>query len=336
MGDEFIIKEIYGGERIVKILFMLRDPFYEAYPTFIEAARELGEVETLYPDRGIEKAEIIKEIANIDILVVAKVKIDKEVIDAGARLKYIIKYGAGYDNIDIDYAYEKGIAVTNSPGQNAESVADNVFGLMLATSRNITKKDHEMKSNHWELSVGHEIYMKKIGIIGFGAIGKAVAKRAMGFSMEAIAYGHYLDPLAAKELNVRFVTLEELLTTSDYIIISTSLTEKNKGLINQNTIRLMKRSAYIINVSRGGLINEVDLMEALNQKQIKGAGLDVFSAEPPQNALPLLDNVVATPHIGGATYEALVRMADVTMTNIKRYLAGEELLYRVYPQEVRK
>ncbi|MGG0716796.1 phosphoglycerate dehydrogenase [Robertmurraya massiliosenegalensis] len=320
----------------MKILLMLRDPFYEAYPAFIEAVSLIGEVKTLYPDSGIEKEEIIKEIANTDILVVAKVKIGKEVIDAGPRLKYIIKYGAGYDNIDIDYANQKGIAVTNSPGQNAESVADNVFGLMLAASRKITKKDHEMKHNQWELSVGHEIYKKKLGIIGFGAIGKAVARRAKGFSMETIAYGHYLDTLAAKELNVCFVTLEELLETSDYIIISTALTERNKELIKKDTIRLMKSSAYIINVSRGGLINEIDLIDALQNKQIKGAGLDVFSAEPPQNELPLLDNVVATPHIGGATYEALERMADVTIANIKRFLAGEELLYRVYPREVIK
>lgn len=320
----------------MKIVFMLRDPFYEADPKLIEAVSVLGEVRILYPDSGIEKEELLKEVEDADIFVVAKLKIDQDVIDAAPRLKYIIKYGAGFDNIDIDYAYKKGIPVTNSPGQNAESVADNVFGLMLASSRNIPKKDSEMKNHHWELSMGHEIYKKKLGIIGFGAIGKAVARRAAGFSMEVIAFGHHLDHMAAQNLDVQFVTLEELLESADYIIVSTSLTERNKELINKDTIRLMKPTAFIINVSRGGLMNEGDLIEALKNKQIKGAALDVFSAEPPQNELPLLDNVVATPHIGGATYEALRRMGDVTIENIKRFITGEELLHRVYPQEVIK
>ncbi|WP_067727017.1 2-hydroxyacid dehydrogenase [Oceanobacillus damuensis] len=309
----------------MKMLFMLRDAFIEANPKFLDDARSLGEVKVLLTDQGIEKDALKKEVADINVIVVAVVKIDKEIIDAAVNLKYIMKFGSGYDNIDHIYARQKGIPVTNVPGQNSEAVADHAFGLMLSAARQITQKNQEIKSGHWELSMGHEIFQKRIGIIGFGNIGKAIARRANGFNMEINAFGNHKDYESAKKLNVRFVELEELLSTSDIIIVSTNLNEKTRKLINKETLGFMKSTAILINISRGGLVDEDALTEALKNNQISGAGLDVFIDEPTTSELATLPNVIATPHIGAATYEAIERIGDGAFENLKRFAAGKEL-----------
>ena len=313
----------------MNILLMLRDAFYEANPTLVEELNKIGNVKVLYTDNGIEKAQLLREVKDVEIILVAVVKIDKEVIDAATKLKYIIKYGAGYDNIDFEYAYQKGMRVTNAPGLNAQSVADLAFGLMLNAARAIVKKDGEIKSSHWELSMGYEIHSKKLGIVGFGSIGQAIAKRATGFEMETIVLANHKDMEAAEKLNVNFVERDRLFQEADYIIIATSLTEKNKHMVNKDTLSLMKPTAFLINISRGSLVNEEDLIEALVNNRIKGAALDVFENEPPVNELPLLKNVIATPHIGGATYESIMRIGNISVSNIKKYMSGEELDYEV-------
>lgn len=314
----------------MKLLLMLRDPFYEANPGLIESLKEFGEVKALYTDEGIDKETLKKEVESVDIILVAIVKIDKEIIDAAPKLKYILKYGAGYDNIDVSYANEKGIRVTNAPGVNAQSAADQGFGLMLAAAREIPRKDKEMKSGIWELSMGFEIYKKKLGIIGFGAIGQALARRAKGFDMITLAYGNYQNHEAAKELNTVFVDRERLFKEADFIIIATSLNEKNRHLVNRETLSWMKPTSYLINISRGPLVNEEDLISALKNKEIKGAALDVFNQEPVKNELPFLENVIATPHLGGATYESVARIGDVSVANIRKFLKGEELDFEVH------
>ncbi|MFC4320038.1 phosphoglycerate dehydrogenase [Litchfieldia salsa] len=316
----------------MKILLMLRDTFYEANPKLIDDAKQIGHVRILYTDHGIDKEQLKNEVKDVDIIIVAVVKIDKEVIDAAPRLKYILKYGAGYDNIDVDYANRKGIPVTNAPGMNAQSAADHAFGLMLSAARNIPKKDQELKSGYWDLSMGNEIYQKKLGIIGFGSIAKAIAKRAIGFDMETLVYTNYQNSEEAEKLNVSFVDKEKLFEIADYIIIATSLNEKNRYLIDKDALSLMKSTAFIINVSRGPLIKELDLISALNNGQIKGAALDVFEIEPPINELPKMDKIIATPHIGGATYESISRIGNVSISNIKKFLNGEELDYVVIPK----
>ncbi|MDQ0268430.1 phosphoglycerate dehydrogenase [Cytobacillus purgationiresistens] len=314
----------------MKALFLIRDPFVEKYPELIQNARNLAlDVKVINSDRGMNKQTLFEEVKDVDIIVVAIVKIDKEVIDAAPNLKYIIKFGAGYDNIDVDYAQEKNIVVSNAPGQNAQSAADLGFALMLTAARSIPMKDHEIKSSHWELSMGYEVYNKRLGIIGFGSIGQAIAKRAAGFDMVVSAYGNYKDYKAAKRYDVKFVELCDLLATSDFIIISTSLTEQNRDMINRETLSLMKSSAFLINISRGGLINEQDLIAALNEGEIKGAALDVFKDEPSINNLSKLPNVVATPHIGGATYEAVANISKITISNIAKFINNEELEYMV-------
>ncbi|WP_071394938.1 phosphoglycerate dehydrogenase [Bacillus tuaregi] len=316
----------------MKILFMIRDPFVDAYPKLIRDAKGLAdEVKVLYTDNGIKKEDLLQEVKDVDIIVVAIVKIDQEVIDAAPRLKYIIKFGAGYDNIDVHYADQKGIPVTNAPGLNAESVADHAFGLLLSASRSIPQKDKEIKTNQWELSVGHEIYGKQLGILGFGSIGKAIAKRAYGFNMTTLASGNYKDYGTADKWNVTFVEKEELFAASDFIIVSTSLTKHNRRMVNKALLNRMKPAAFLINISRGGLIHEQDLIEALKQKRIKGAALDVFEMEPPQNELAMLPNVIATSHVGGSTYESIQRIGNLTIQNISQFLRNEPLEFVVTP-----
>lgn len=313
----------------MNILLMLREAFYDADSNLIEELKKIGHVKILYTDKGIGKEELINEVKNIDIILVNVVKIDKEVMDAARNLKYIVKFGAGVDNIDVAYARQKGIRVTSAPGLNAEAVADHAFGLMLSAAREIPKKDKEVKSGYWETTMGYEIHKKKLGIIGFGSIGKALAKRAMGFDMETMAYGNYKDYELAKKLGVTFVERDQLFKEADYIIISTSLTATNKHLVNKETLALMKPTAFLINISRGGLVKEEDLIEALKSGKIKGAALDVFEKEPPVNELPLLENVVATPHVGGASYEAVSRISNVSIANIIKLMNGEDLEHEV-------
>ncbi|MEK4969906.1 phosphoglycerate dehydrogenase [Cytobacillus sp. FSL R7-0696] len=314
----------------MKVLYLIRDPFIEEYPTIIEDAKQLNaEVKFVHSDSGLTKSQLLKEVEEVDIIVVAIVKIDQEVIDHAPNLKYIIKFGAGYDNIDVSYAEKKGIVVTNAPGENAHSAADLGFSLLLSISRQIAQKDQEMKTGKWQLSMGNEVYGKKLGIIGFGAIGQAIAKRASGFDMSVIAFGHYRNEEKAKGLNVTFTELDDLLSTADYIILSTSLSEKNRHLINEKTLAKMKPSAFLINISRGGLVNEVDLLAALKNHVIKGAALDVFEKEPSITELSKQANVIATPHIGGATFEAVQRINQLTLKNIQRFINDEQLEHLV-------
>ncbi|WP_112181933.1 phosphoglycerate dehydrogenase [Paraliobacillus zengyii] len=317
--------------RKLKALLLLRDAFYEANPKFIKDVEKLGiEVKALYhTDNGIEKSELLSYVKDVDIIIVTVVKIDREVIDQATNLQYIMKYGAGYDNIDVAYAREKGIPVTNAPGQNAPSAADLAFGLMLAAAREIPVKDTQIKAKHWELSVGFEVQKKTLGVIGFGAIGKTLAKRASGFDMDVVAFGNHKDEEAAKSLNVTFVELKELLAVSDFVVICTTVNDHNREMINKETLGLMKPTGFLINVSRGGLVKEIDLIDALKTSQIKGAALDVFAEEPPTNGLPYLPNLIATPHIGGATFEAIERTGNVTIENLQRFLAGEQLEYLI-------
>ncbi|RNF39084.1 phosphoglycerate dehydrogenase [Planococcus salinus] len=314
----------------MKLLLMLRDPFYEANPGLMETLTEFGEVRTLYTDEGIDKETLKKEVKDVDIILVAVVKIDKEIIDAAPKLKYVLKYGAGYDNIDVSYANQKGIRVTNAPGVNAQSAADHGFGLLLSAAREIPRKDKEMKNRQWELTMGFEIHNKKLGIIGFGAIGQALAKRAKGFDMETIVYGNYQNHAAAEALNAVFVEREYLFREADFIMVATSLSDRTRHLINKETLSWMKPTAILVNISRGPLVNEEELIEALRNRQIKGAALDVFEQEPVTNELPLLENVIATPHVGGATYESVARIGEVSVSNIRKFLKGEELDFEVH------
>ncbi|BBN97881.1 NAD(P)-dependent oxidoreductase [Sporolactobacillus terrae] len=311
----------------MNVLFSVGKAYLPIADSFINRMKAAGlHVTVLYEDK-MDKQKIIEKIHEADIYVTAVAKADQEVIDAAPHLKYILKTGTGVDNIDLNYAREKGIVVTNAPGGNAESVAELVIGMILSLSRSIPQLDRKTKQNQWVHSTGFEIKGKILGIIGFGTIGKLVARYAEAFRMNIIAYGHYQDHETANRLGVTFVPFEELIRLADYLVISTSLKKSNFHLIDRSVINQMKSTACLINVSRGAIIHEVDLFEALEQRRIRGAALDVFEIEPPVQSLEHLTNLIATPHVGGTTMESAYRIADITIEQIKRIIDRKPLDY---------
>lgn len=259
-----------------------------------------------------EKDELIKIMPEIEVLIVrSATKVTADIIEAGTNLKIIGRAGTGLDNIDVKTAEAKGIKVLNTPGANSISVAELTIGLMIACSRHIARGTIDLKNGKWtkkELE-GHELFGRTVGIIGFGNIGKEVAKRLLAFDMKVLAYDPYVKET---DMNVKIVDLETIYKESDYITIHVPLTPETKNLINKDTIAKMKDGVIIINAARGGIIDEAALYEALTSGKIYAAGLDVFEVEPPTDELRqkllALPNVVATPHVGASTFEAQERV----------------------------
>jgi glyoxylate reductase len=258
-------------------------------------------------------------------------KIDREVIDAAPQLRIIANCAVGYDNIDTEYAREKGILVTNTPGILTETTADLTWALILSVARRIPQADvftRAKKYKGWELDLylGREITGKCLGIIGMGRIGKAVASRARAFKMKVV----YNDPQRLPEeeesqFQASCVSLEELLQKSDVVTLHTSLTPETTHLISADRLQLMKKEAILVNVSRGPVVDEKALAEALEKKRIWAAGLDVYEREPEiEERLFSLDNVVLLPHIGSATFETRIRMATMAAKNLVQGLTGQQ------------
>jgi len=255
--------------------------------------------------------------------------IDKDIIDAAPSLKIIANCAVGYNNIDIEHARKKGIMVTNTPGVLTEATADLTWALILAVARLIPQAHAFTQAQQfkgWELGLflGQDLSGKRLGIVGMGRIGKAVAQKAQAFQME-VAYSdpHCLSPEEERTYHAECVTLETLLRTSDVVTIHTSLTPRTVHLINRENLKLMKNSAILINVSRGPVVDEGALAGALRNEQLWGAGLDVYENEPKIHPKLLgLKNVVLLPHIGSATRETRLKMAMTAATNLVMGLEG--------------
>jgi D-3-phosphoglycerate dehydrogenase len=253
-------------------------------------------------------ATVADEIKDADALIVrSATKANAPLLEKAERLRAIGRAGVGVDNVDLDAATKRGIVVMNTPGGNAVAVAEHAVALMLALVRRIPQADGALKQGRWEKKklIGTELRSKTVGLIGFGKIGMEVARLAQAFQMEVIAFDPYVASALAREQNVRLVSLEELLKSSDFISVHASATAETRHLLNAGTFALVKPGVRIINCARGELINEADLLEALEKGQVAGAGLDVFEQEPPRDfKLVGHPNVVATPHIAGSTEEA--------------------------------
>jgi len=265
----------------------------------VELLRSKGyELEILNRDITNSEDAFANAIKDADALIVGIEKITSVVLDQAKRLKVIAKHGAGVDNIDLDAAAKKNIIVTNAPGANRHAVADMVFGLFLSVARSIPLANREMKKNHWPRYVGTEIYQKKLGVIGTGKIGKEVIRRAKGFNMKTLCYDLYPSEEIERKGLGKYVSLQELIKESDFITIHTDLNKDSESLIGKSEFLLMKRTAFLVNTARGGIIDEDALYQALKNGEIKGAALDVFEKEPLLES-PLLDlpNFVATPPI---------------------------------------
>lgn len=247
-------------------------------------------------------------LADCDALVVQSCKVTREVIAAAPRLRVIGRAGGGVENIDLDAATAAGILVMNTPGGNAVSVAEHTLALMLALARSIPLACQSTKAGKWEMPkfIGTELRGKTLGILGLGAIGREVAKRARALEMHIIAADPFVNSLTASDLGIELVSQKTLWGRADYITLHVALTPATQGMINEFSLAEMKRGVRIVNCARGELIDALALAQAIRSGHVGGAALDVFQTEPPTAGEPLLefDNVIATPHIGGATEEA--------------------------------
>jgi len=283
--------------------------------------------------RPLTAEEIFPLLEGVDGYIAGLDYITAEVIEkAPASLKAISRYGAGYDRVDINAALKKGIVVTNTPGVNSESVADLAFGLMISAARKIPVLDKKVRSGEWPRATGVELYKKTIGIVGLGAIGKAVARRAAGFSMEVLAYDPYMNKLYAEANRIKVCSFEELIESADFISLHLPLNENTRNIINEGTLSRMKDGAVVVNTSRGGLIDEQAAYVALKAGKLGGLGLDAFEKEPPGDS-PLfeLENVVVTPHAGAHTVEAVNNMGILAVQNLIDVLSGKTCSFVVNP-----
>jgi D-3-phosphoglycerate dehydrogenase len=257
---------------------------------------------------GKPGATVAEEIRDAEALVVrSATKVTAQLLEQAGRLRAIGRAGVGVDNVDLDAATKKGIVVMNTPGGNAVAVAEHAMALLLALARRIPQADSALKQGRWEKKklLGTELRSKTLGLIGLGKIGMEVARLAQAFQMEVVAFDPYVSSMLAREQNVTLVSLEDLLKTSDYISLHASATPETRHLLNARTLEMTKPGVRIVNCARGELINEADLLQALESGQVAGAGLDVFESEPPKDfKLAGHPNVIATPHIAGSTEEA--------------------------------
>ena len=264
------------------------------------------------------------ELRSADALLVrSAVQVDSALLEHADKLRVIGRAGVGVDNIDLEAATRKGIAVMNTPGANAVAVAEHTLGMMLAMARHLCRADALMHAGKWEKKTlqGTELRNKTLGIVGLGKIGMEVAKRAKAFGMEIVAHDPFVSANVVKEHGIRLASLEEVYALSDYLTLHVGLTPQTTGMINADAIKKMKKGVRLVNCARGELIQEADLAEGLKSGQLGGAALDVFAEEPPKGSpLLALSNVVLTPHIGGSTHEAQEAVGYQIAQQVKEYL----------------
>ncbi|MHA1505637.1 MAG: phosphoglycerate dehydrogenase [Candidatus Asgardarchaeia archaeon] len=302
----------------------------------IELLEKVAHIERNPYDRKMSKEELIQMAKDAEILVVGNDKIDEEVMDKCKKLRLIARHGIGVDNIDLKAATERGIIVTYTPQANSESVADFTIGLMISLSRKIIKANNDTKRGDIKVTeyIGSEIYKKTLGVIGLGAIGSRVAKRAKGFDMRVLAYDPYASKEKAEELGVELVDKDYLLKESDFVTLHVPLTPETEGMIGERELKLMKKTAFLINTSRGGVVDERALHKALEEGWIAGAALDVYVKEPPDPDDPIvkLEDTITTPHIAAYTMEALCRMGMMIAEDVMKFLNGERPINVANPE----
>lgn len=281
--------------------------------------------------RPLKEAELLELIPGMDALITGTDEVTEKVIAAGMpTLKVIGKYGVGYDNINVAAAQEHGIQVTYTPGVLTKSVAELAMGLLMAVTRNIAAMDQLVRHGKWERITGTELSGKTIGIVGTGNIGREVAKRAVAFDMNIIAFDVWPNPDFAAQYGIKYVSLEELFKKADFISLHAPSTPETVGMIHAKSLQSMKNTAVLINTARGDLIVEEDLIKALQEGVIAGAGLDTFAVEPLlDERFFSLKNVVLTPHAGSNTRETVARMSIMVATDVVAVLGGNPPHYPV-------
>lgn len=279
-------------------------------------------------------AALREELADADgVVCLLTDRIDRALLEVLPRLRFISSMSVGVDHIDLSAATERGIPVGHTPGVLVETTADTTFALLMAASRRVVEADRFIRQGHWtpdnawspDFFVGKDIAGATLGIVGLGAIGSAVARRADGFGMQVLGWNRTPRDVPGVEQ----MTLETLLTRSDFVVITVALSDDTRNLVNAERIALMKNDAVLVNTARGGIVDEHALAAALSAGRLLAAGIDVFDREPVPEDNPLLSlpNVVLTPHIGSATAATRRRMADMAVDNALAALAGERMLH---------
>ncbi len=301
---------------------------------FVELSKEFDLI--FPPENVFNEKELLAQIRDCEALLpMFNLPVDKKLIDVGKKLKIIANYGAGYDNIDVNYATQKGITVTNTPDPVVEPTAELAFSLMSAVARRISEYDRKLREGavKWGIveNLGTGLYGKRIGIIGMGRIGQAIARRAVAAGMK-ISYHNRnrLDAVTEQQYAAIYLPFDDLLRTSDYISLNMPLTDDTFRLIGERELNQMKKGAILINTARGSVVDEKALVRSLASGHLGGAGLDVYEHEPfitPQ--LFTMDNVVLSPHNGTATIDGRNAMSRYASENIIRFFRGENPLSRV-------
>jgi len=281
--------------------------------------------------RPLTEDELIPLLEGCDGYLAGLDFITEKALSGAGRLKVISRYGIGCDRVDLDAAKKKGIIVTNTPGANADAVADLTLGLMLSVARMIPMLENSTKQGEWKRNTGIELGGKTLGLLGFGMIGKAAARRALGFGMKVTAYDPYMDEKYAKDNGILSCSLEEVISGSDFISLHLPLLDSTANIIGKDSIAKMRPGAIIINTARGGLIDEEALYRALESGHLGGAALDAYEKEPPDASVPLyqLPNVVTTPHTGAHTAEASLNMATMAVDNLISVIETGECQFTV-------
>lgn len=278
----------------------------------------------------VPREVLLEEIKLADgLLCMLSDQVDKALLNEASQLKIVANLAVGYDNINLHAAKQSGVMVTNTPDVLTETTADLTFALLMTTARRIVEANRYIQKDLWEhwspyLLAGSDIHHRTIGIVGMGRIGEAVARRAKGFGMPILYHNRSRKYEVEEELQASYVTFDQLLSEADFVVSLVPLTKQTAGIFNHNAFNKMKSTAIFINVSRGGTVDEQALLEALKSKQIKAAGLDVFTEEPirADNPLMKLENVVCLPHIGSASEETRTSMIMLCLENIASVMNG--------------
>lgn len=288
--------------------------------------------EVVLKGQEFHQEEFERIIPEYDALIIGAHPFPKEVMEKCDKLQIICKHGAGLDNIPLEKARERNIAVCNTPGTNSNAVADLAVGLMLAVVRNIVIADNRVKRGEWRPAIGVDLCYKTLGLFGFGAIAKNVARRVLGFGMKIMVYDPYVKQVPEEfENKVELCTSAEIIKNADIISMHMPLTEETRNMITLKEMRQMKTGSYIINTARGGIVNESDLYQAVKEGHIAGAALDVSVEEPMNmdNPLRSLENVIITPHLGMYSREAIGAVSLICAQNIVAKLEGKALQHQV-------
>ncbi len=281
--------------------------------------------------RPLTSAELVELLPGCDGYIAGLDAIDRAALQAADRLQVIARYGVGVDNVDLAAAAEKGIVVTNTPGANSGSVAELAVGLMLAMGRHIMEASAAARAGGWPRLQGSSLEGRCVGLLGFGAVGRQVARRLRGFDCRVLAFDPYPDATAAGELGVELVSFEEVLRQADFLSLHLPVLPETRRLVDAGFLGRMKDGAFLVNTARGELIDEPALVETLQSGKLRGAALDVFPVEPPAADHPLLQlpQVLVTPHISSHTDVATRNMGSMALAECLKVLRGEEPSYRV-------